>query len=152
MKTKHLLLGLTLILSLLMSNSINAQTNFDAENLSFEWTTLKEANGLKFSVQKMACSQMYSEKDLIYVALKVENTTNASITFDYNFSLIYDEACSGCEVDGENRHSMTIPANSTIAGDCGNQGIGLDRIIENPNLSTTGWELKGIDIKNINLK
>ena len=136
----------------MLSNSLVAQENFDATNLTSEWKVLKESNGLTFYVQKMACSQMYSKKDLIYVALKVENNTDQAIQIDYNFSLIYDETCSGCEVDGENRHSLTIPANSSIEGDCSNQGIGLDRIIENPNLATKGWELKGIDIKNINLK
>lgn len=151
MKTKQILLGITFIFSMMIGNLVVAQNNFDATNLTTKWSLIKEENGLKFYVQKLECSQFANQKDFVYSVLKIENTTNEAVNLTYNYSLIYDEMCSGCDIDGEFRYTVTIPANESIEGNCDNLGNGLDRLIDNPNLKP-GWTLKGIDVLNINIK
>lgn len=88
---------------------------------------------------------------MVYVFVKIENTTNQEKTVDFSIALDYLEGCSGCSYDSEFRTSITLGAGETITGDCDFKSRGTSRIVANPNLEG-GWTFVGVQILFIETK
>jgi hypothetical protein len=141
---KHLL---TIFFFVILSASLYGQNT----NQSVEWNKIEERSGVIFSVHREECSIAEGQKPLHYTFLKIENTTSESKNLRFNFGLQYAEGCSGCDEFEENLVLMTIPANTTLIGDCSFENVKLSRLIYNPNLAG-GWKFEKEVITNLTVK
>ncbi|SFT35801.1 hypothetical protein SAMN05216474_0084 [Lishizhenia tianjinensis] len=148
---KKLLLGLTFLSAMLISQVSFAQNQINDSELTTEFVQIEEQDGVKFSVAKQECMVFEGQKPLVYIFVKIENTTNVEKTVDFGIALSYVEGCSGCDYDSEFKTTLTIGAGETITGDCNFETRGTSRIVANPNLEG-GWTFEGVQIMFIEIK
>lgn len=148
---KKLLLGLTFLSALLISQMSFAQNKINDSDLTTEFVQIEEQDGVKFSVAKQECTYVKGQKPLVYIFLKVENTSNVEKTVNYAIALDYQEGCSGCEYGNEFTTSLTLAPGETITGDCNFERKGISRVVSNPNLEG-GWNFESVKIMFIEIK
>lgn len=138
------------LLFLLISVSLSAQTNGRSDNAS-SWEPLHSSNEVTISGRLDECVMTKGQLPVTYAFLQISNTSSESRTVTFSFGLQYVEGCSSCGENSEFVTEITIPANSTIEGNCQFKRPELNRPVSNPNLEG-GWEFEAINISNVSIK
>lgn len=93
-------------------NPFYAQTN----DRPTDWTFYKNFEGVNIYYKYIEC--YYNQgQDQMFMILKLENTTDELVEFNYQMELTYNGACKTC---GEREYLFHAPleANKTYEGDC----------------------------------
>lgn len=116
MKKISVLAKLTLVaITLLMFSGVAfSQSKIPVETIKTDWNLFQEVKGIKFYVKKESHTNE-GPKNVDYVVIKLENTSNKDITVTYSLAIHFDMGCSGCN-SNEYVKTLTIPANSSIEG------------------------------------
>ncbi len=133
------------MLFILFTGSVFGQSKFE---LTSDWKLIESTKDVNFYVKRAECKIEGLEKPLVYTFMKVENLSTTEKNLRYNFGLQYFEGCTGCAEGYEFYYSLTVPAKSTIEGDCSFSVKELVRLIYNPNLAG-GWKFEQPVIKNL---
>lgn len=144
---------LTLLLSFLVVGSLSfAQDKVNISEFGASATNLYNSNGLEISAVKEECSINEGQKDLVFAFLTFENTTSQEMNIVFSIAQYYDNGlCNGCNEEGEYTYALTIPANSSISGDCNFEKSGTHVTLDNPNLAKE-FSLVSLSITNLEIQ
>lgn len=131
--------------------SSQAQDILGANEISSEWTLLKEQDGIKMYVSTEGCKVGPLEKQLEYIFIKIDNQNAESKDLHFQFALHYDEGCEGCDENLENERVITLEANSTTECDCTFENGELSYLIINPNYADTKV-FEGLELINFKIQ
>ncbi len=146
--TKSIFLKKGLIAFLLLITSSSFGQNNEKFKLSSDWQLLENASEVNFYVKRTECTVAGFKLPLIYTFMKIENLSNQPKSILFNFGLQYTEGCNGCEAGKEHAAYITIPAKTSLEGDCNFKETQLTQLINNPNLSG-GWKFERPVITNL---
>ncbi len=135
MKTTQIVRFVAFVFSILLSSSLFAQTNVSANDLSKDWSLLKEQNGAKLFVKREACSINPSLKPLDYLLVKVVNENGDAVNSSFQIGLLFNNGCRGCEQNVETLRTVIVEANSSKECDCSFKNGEMSLLIKNPNHS-----------------
>ena len=141
MKTPTNLRKITL-LGLLMISSIFATAQ--------QWKEYATVDGVKIYNAEVECRDNNVPPQLA-VLLKIENTTNQSITIEWDLKIWYNGVEHKKDIaDGENHYSITLDPNQSIEGDCGTPNGALyiykDFLVYEAKQKLTNFELSNITV------
>lgn len=112
-----------------------------------EWQELTSVDGITFYGRTEQCDFPGDELASSFALVRIVNNTSEEKVVNYHLALQYQEGCSGCAQTTEFDTAITVPANTTVEGACGNTTRELSRIIYNPNLDG-GWHYESMQIVN----
>lgn len=125
--------GLSFLLLFFILFTGYSQEQMPVNEIKSDWTFFKEVKGIKFYVKKEFRSIDQSPQPLEYFVVKIENNTSKDVKLLYNFGVISNFGCTGCETS-ENRQLIELKKNSTIQGDLNNWNYALMGLLVNPNI------------------
>jgi len=140
---------LLMLLTCFVSLSLSAQ-EATAEQLEQGWQLLSQKDGVNLYAKKEACKVDPFKQNLIYVMIKVENTTQSEVSVNYGLSLNYDVGCYGCDGQNEANRTIAVPAGATLEGDCNFDLNELTYLISNPN-HVDIREFEGVKLITLNI-
>ncbi|MDX2360463.1 MAG: hypothetical protein QNK23_06630 [Crocinitomicaceae bacterium] len=137
------------VLIAFLGTSAFGQTEVSASDLTSEWQLMQENNGVQFFVRRDICTVEGAPKQFDYSFANMVNTTNVDKTVVFQMAVQYDSDCYGCTANVESVQTITIPANSSLAGDCTFEQRDLSKLINNLNFDDgrTFESLKLIEFK-----
>lgn len=100
---------------LVWSSTVFSQSKMPVKSLTTDWSLFQEVKGVKFYAKKEIHTNE-GPKDVDYIVIKLENTSNNDLTATYSLAVHFDSWCNGCN-SAEYMKTITIPANSSIEGD-----------------------------------
>ena len=106
-----------------------AQNKIEANDLTSEWTLLSSKDGVELYIQSGECTMGNVPEAFQYGMIKLINSNSTEKTVVYNIERHYSDGCVGCNKTDEDVSIISIPANSTITGNCEN---GISVLIKNP--------------------
>jgi hypothetical protein len=113
---------------------------------SDKWTLLHEEQGIQFyGIETYCKGEDDGLKPSFFSHLRIVNANAREVKLIFGYAMEFEEGCSGCDQDSEFMVSVSVPANSTIEGSCGDQTGPLTRIIRNANLPG-GWTYRSTKI------
>lgn len=139
------------ILVVMITTSLTAQVELNADDLSADWQLINETNGVKIYFSKQECQMGSVEQPFIYGFLKVVNTTGNEISLNYRYNLQYEDGCVGCGDSDEYDMYQRLSAGETLEGDCSFKNDQLVLLLKNP-LQYMYTELKSVEIINIKVE
>lgn len=150
MMKKNLLPLLFAIFTVVFTGNYSySQSVIDTE-IKSSWELLHEENGISIYGKLGECLMAKDQLPAKHAFLKITNHNSTEVTVNYTFGLQYAEGCASCDENSEYNATITIPANSSVEGDCDVMPRILNRVVSNPNLQG-GWEFESIKISNITL-
>ena len=145
MKTTTILCFFALALIISTGSLSLAQTEVSANS---EWTLIHEVDGISFYGKEQLCSNPTEKLPTNYAFIKIVNANDRNVNLNYAIGLQFEEGCSGCDFDSEFSTLISVPASSSIEGNCSLENPALQRIIRNNNLPG-GWEFQSMKIVNL---
>lgn len=113
--------------------SAQSQVSMSADELSNDWSFVKEENGIKMFIKTGECLMSNDpNKPFTYGWIKLENTTSTEKDVNFHFNLFYTDGCAGCDSHYEEYKSVSVPANTTLTTDCDFEINDLSILIRNP--------------------
>lgn len=127
----------------------SAQVSAKAASISESWALVHSQNGINFYAKKAECALYEGVKPFDYVVLKVENTTDETVTISFELGTILNGECFGCG-SNEAIASLTLAPKSTTENNCSTFSQGMHGLIQN-RMSKTINRFDGIQINQIQI-
>ena len=127
----------------------SAQVSAKASSITDQWTLVHSQNGINFYAQTSVCTLYEGVKPFDYVFLKVENTTNETVTISFELGTILNGECFGCG-SNEAIASLTLAPNAATENNCSTATQGMHGLIQN-RMSKTVNRFDGIQINTIKI-
>ncbi|PKP03056.1 MAG: hypothetical protein CVU11_09785 [Bacteroidetes bacterium HGW-Bacteroidetes-6] len=116
------LLKVTIITLSVFLGGLYSQTY--AQDVEFKrsgnWEFLYEMDGVNFYYNVVECHDEANSYHREYIHLKLENTNDYDVVAEWDVIMYYNGKCLNCDekLTQEHHRSVTVPANSSVEGEC----------------------------------
>ncbi len=127
----------------------SAQVSVKAASISEQWALVHSQNGINFYAKKAECALYEGVKPFDFVVLKVENTTDETVSISFELGTILNGDCYGCG-SNEAVASITLAPKSVTENNCSTFSQGMHGLIQN-RMAKTINRFDGIQINQIQI-
>jgi hypothetical protein len=127
----------------------SAQVSVKAASISEQWALVHSQNGINFYAKKAECALYEGVKPFDFVVLKVENTTDETVSISFELGTILNGDCYGCG-SNEAVASITLAPKSVTENNCTTFSQGMHGLIQN-RMAKTINRFDGIQINQIQI-
>lgn len=127
----------------------SAQVSVKAASISEQWALVHSQNGINFYAKKAECALYEGVKPFDFVVLKVENTTDETVSISFELGTILNGDCFGCG-SNEAVASITLAPKSVTENNCTTFSQGMHGLIQN-RMAKTINRFDGIQINQIQI-
>lgn len=139
---------LTLFFTMLIITAIV----FSSFSKTDKWNLYKQEKGVQIFYKQVDCDDVANGLFQKYVIFKLVNTTDIDIKISWKYQLWYNDKCSTCDSEDENKLvNLEVKAHSEIEGDCINKQLSVFSEFKNhPDVDKlTRFEFNNLNIKPI---
>ena len=150
MKQSLIIKSIFLIFTAMVSFNGFSQNAISADKLSDDWTLLTTKDGVEVYLKQEKCS-VGAPDAFTFAFIRLVNTNTTEKSVEFNFQMIFDNRCYGCDDTRETKHMLVIPASTTVEGESSLKIGELALLINNPYQLESGT-LESINMDVLNIK
>ena len=117
---------------LCISFSSLSQSIVKSENLTEEWQSISNKDGVEILLRKSICKKEGVDKDFSYGFIRIINSTNEEKDIQFRIELTFTDGCTGCDNSNEDIKTIHLKPNASVETDCSFSNAQLSFLINNP--------------------